>query len=135
MADRIEDVEGIGPAYAETLRAIGLKTTDAFLERAKDRKGRAALAAETGISDKLILKWANHCDLFRIKGVAGQMSELLEAAGVDTVKELARRNAENLAAAMAAKNEEKKLVRSVPSAKEVTKWIEEAKTLAPMMTY
>ncbi|MGJ3265601.1 MAG: DUF4332 domain-containing protein [Salinarimonas sp.] len=135
MADRIEDVEGIGPAYAEKLRAIGIKTTDAFLERAKDRKGRAALAAETEISDKLILRWANHCDLFRIKGVASQMSELLEAAGVDTVKELARRNAENLAAAMAAKNEERKLVRSVPSAKEVTKWIEEAKTLPPMMTY
>lgn len=135
MADKIEDVEGIGPAYAEKLRALGIKTTDAFLERAKDRKGRAALAAETGISDKLILKWANHCDLFRIKGVAGQMSELLEAAGVDTVKELARRNAENLATAMAAMNEEKKLVRSVPSAKEVTKWIAEAKTLAPMMTY
>jgi len=135
MADKIEDVEGIGPAYAEKLRALGIKTTDAFLERAKDRKGRAALAAETGIADKLILKWANHCDLFRIKGVASQMSELLEAAGVDTVKELARRNAENLAAAMAAKNEEKNLVRSVPSAKEVAKWIEEAKTLAPMMTY
>ena len=130
------DVEGSGPAYARRSSGpAGIKTTDAFLERAKDRKGRAALAAETGIADKLILKWANHCDLFRIKGVASQMSELLEAAGVDTVKELARRNAENLAAAMAAKNEEKNLVRSVPSAKEVAKWIEEAKTLAPMMTY
>lgn len=135
MADSIEDVEGIGPAYAEKLRALGIKTTAAYLERAKDRKGRAALAEETGISEKLILKWANHCDLFRIKGVAGQMSELLEAAGVDTVKELARRNAENLAATLAATNEEKKLVRSVPSAKEVAGWIAQAKELPPTMTY
>ncbi|GGK38025.1 DUF4332 domain-containing protein [Salinarimonas ramus] len=135
MADGIEEVEGIGPAYAQTLREHGIRTTDAFLARAKVRKGRADLAEATGISTKLILKWANHCDLFRIKGVAGQMAELLEAAGVDTVKELARRNPENLAAAMAATNEAKKLVRSVPSAKEVATWIEEAKTLPPMMTY
>lgn len=135
MAYSIIEIEGIGPTYAEKLQAVGIKTTDAYLERAKDPKGRKALAEETGIDDKRILKWANMADLMRIKGVGEEYSELLEAAGVDTVKELKHRKPENLAAKMAEVNEEKKLVRQVPSESQVIKWVEQAKELPPMMTY
>lgn len=131
----IIDIEGIGPVFAEKLKAVGISTTGKLLDRAKDPKGRKDLAEETGIDDGRILKWANMADLMRIKGVAEEYSELLEAAGVDTVKELKHRRADNLAAKMAEVNAEKKLVRLVPSEKSVAKWIEQAKTLAPMMTY
>ncbi|MGI9294580.1 MAG: DUF4332 domain-containing protein, partial [Pseudomonadales bacterium] len=86
-------------------------------------------------TESQLLKWANMADLMRISGVGEEYSELLEAAGVDTVKELRNRNAENLTAAMAATNEQKKLVRSVPSAAQVTKWVEQAKTLDPLITH
>jgi len=135
MAYSISEIEGIGPAYAEKLGAAGIKTTDAYLERAKDPKGRKALAAETGIEEKRILKWANMADLMRISGVGEEYSELLEAAGVDTVKELKHRKPENLAAKMAEVNETRKLVRQVPSETQVVKWVEQAKDLEPMMTY
>ncbi|WP_349360028.1 DUF4332 domain-containing protein [Stappia sp.] len=135
MSYSISEIEGIGPAYAEKLNAIGIKTTAAYLERAKDPKGRKALAEETGIDDKRILKWANMADLMRISGVGEEYSELLEAAGVDTVKELKHRNAANLHAKMAEVNGEKKLVRQLPSAGAVEKWVEQAKALDPMMTY
>ncbi len=131
----IADIEGIGPTYAAKLSAAGITNTKAYLERAKDPKGRKALADETGIEAARILKWANMADLMRIKGVAEEYSELLEAAGVDTVKELRNRNAVNLAAKMAEVNETKKLVRLVPGEKAVTDWVEQAKTLEPMMTY
>ena len=91
MAYKIDQIEGIGDAYAQKLQAVGVATTEELLKRAATPKGREKLAEETGISSKLILKWANHADLFRIKGVAGQFAELLEAAGVDTVKELRHR--------------------------------------------
>ncbi|WP_417669361.1 DUF4332 domain-containing protein [Roseibium sp.] len=135
MAYSISEIEGIGPVYAEKLGNAGIKTTEAYLERAKDPKGRKALAEETGIEAGRILKWANMADLMRISGVGEEYSELLEAAGVDTVKELKHRNAANLAAKMAEVNEEKKLVRQVPSESQVTKWVEQAKELAPMMSY
>ncbi|WP_417684770.1 DUF4332 domain-containing protein [Roseibium sp.] len=135
MAYSISEIEGIGPAYTEKLGAAGIKTTEAYLERAKDPKGRKALAEETGIDASRILKWANMADLMRISGVGEEYSELLEAAGVDTVKELKHRNAANLAAKMAEVNEEKKLVRQVPSESQVTKWVDQAKELPPMMSY
>mgnify|MGYP001376366135 CR=1 FL=1 len=135
MSYSIDEIEGIGPVYAEKLQAVGIRTTEAYLERAKDPKGRKALAEETGIDDKRILKWANMADLMRISGVGEEYSELLEAAGVDTVKELKHRNAANLAEKMKEVNEEKKLVRQVPGESSVEKWVEQAKTLAPMMTY
>ena len=131
----IIDIEGIGPQYAEKLKTVGIRTTSTLLDRAKDPKGRKQLAAETGVDDSRILKWANMADLMRIKGVAEEYSELLEAAGVDTVKELKHRNAANLTAKMAEVNAEKKLVRLLPSEKSVTKWIDQAKSLEPMMTY
>lgn len=135
MSYSIAEIEGIGPAYAKKLQAAGIRTTDAYLDRAKDPKGRKALAEETGIDDKRILKWANMADLMRIKGVGEEYSELLEAAGVDTVKELRNRNAENLAQKMREVNETKKLVRQVPAGSAVADWVEQAKSLPPMMSY
>ncbi|MCV6546105.1 MAG: DUF4332 domain-containing protein [Cohaesibacter sp.] len=131
----IANIEGIGPIYAEKLKAVGITNTKAYLERAKDPVGRKALEAETGIEHKRILKWANMADLMRIKGVGEEYSELLEAAGVDTVKELRNRNAANLTLAMQEANSEKKLVRQVPAQSNVEKWVAQAKELSPMMSY
>lgn len=131
----IADIEGIGGAYAEKLNAAGVTSVESLLEKGATPKGRAELAGATGISDKLVLKWVNHADLFRIKGVAGEYAELLEAAGVDTVAELAQRNAANLAKAMAETNAKKNLTRSVPSESQVSKWVDEAKALPRMVSY
>lgn len=135
MAYKIIDIEGIGEVYAEKLAAAGIKTTDDLLEKGATKKGRQDLAEETGISEKLILKWTNHADLFRIKGVAGQFAELLEAAGVDTVKELRHRVPANLHAKLVEVNEAKNLCNRVPAESEVEKMIEQAKELEPKMTY
>jgi predicted flap endonuclease-1-like 5' DNA nuclease len=132
---QIEDIEGIGPQYAEKLKAAGINTVEKLLESGATAKGREGLATQTGISTKLILTWVNHADLFRIKGVAGQFSELLEAAGVDTVPELAQRNAENLQKAMAQTNDEKHLAKTTPSLSQVTTWIAEAKTLPKVVQH
>ena len=135
MTYRIIDIEGIGEAYAPKLHAEGIKTVEQLLEWCGTPKGRRRLAEQTGISEKLILKWTNHADLFRIKGVGPQFAELLEAAGVDTVKEFRHRVAENLAQKMQETNDAKHLVRRVPSVKELVKMIEQAKELKPLMTY
>ena len=135
MAYKLIDIEGIGAAYAEKLTAAGLVTAAQLLEKCAAPAGRKALEEETGITGKLLLKWRNHADLFRVKGVGPQFAELLEAAGVDTVKELAHRNAENLAAKLLEVNEEKHLVRRVPVAKEVQNMIDCAKELPCVMTY
>ncbi len=135
MSNPIQDIEGIGPAFAEKLSAAGIKTTDALLEKACTAKGRQGLASECDIPEKQILKWANHADLFRIKGIGGEFAELLESAGVDTVKELATRKPENLAAKMAEVNQEKKLTRAVPSATVVAGWVDQAKTLPPKIEH
>lgn len=129
MAYKIIDIEGIGEVYASKLGQAGVQTTDALLEKAGTAKGRQALAATTGISEKLILTWANHADLMRIKGIAGQFSELLEAAGVDTVKELAQRNAENLHAKLVETNEKSNLSGRVPSLAGLQDMIAAAKLL------
>ncbi|MBF0589472.1 MAG: DUF4332 domain-containing protein [Magnetococcales bacterium] len=132
---KLEDIEGIGAIYAEKLTAIGVKSVEDLLEKSITPKGRKALAAESGISGKLILRWANMADLFRIKGVGEEYADLLEAAGVDTVPELAQRNAANLHAKMAQVNDEKKLVRQPPSAKAVEGWVAQAKELPRKLTY
>lgn len=131
----IKDIEGVGVKYAETLGKAGVKTTRDLLSRAASKKGREGLAKETGLDEKLILKWANMADLMRIKGVAEEFSELLEAAGVDTVKELAQRKPENLHKAMTEVNGKKKMVRQLPGLAQVQKWVLQAKTLAPTLTY
>ena len=135
MAYKIIDIEGIGEVYAPKLIEAGINTPKELLDKCATPAGRKALAEETGISEKLILTWTNHADLMRIKGIGPQFSDLLEAAGVDTVKELRNRNAENLAAKILEVNEEKHLVRRVPVLKEVVKMINQAKELPPVMTY
>lgn len=135
MAYKIIEIEGIGQTYADKLEAAGIKTTDDLLEKCASPKGREKIAEETGISTKLILKWANHADLFRIRGVAGQVAELLEAAGVDTVKEFRHRVAANLYPKLVETNEAKNLCNRVPSEKEIQKMIDQAKELEPVISY
>jgi predicted flap endonuclease-1-like 5' DNA nuclease len=135
MSYKIEAIEGVGPAFGKKLREAGVKSTAQMLTRGATRKGRKELAEAAAIEEGNILRWANISDLMRIKGVASEFSELLEAAGVDTVKELKMRRADNLHKAMADANEKRKLVRQLPSAKQVSGWIEQAKTLAPVMQY
>ncbi len=135
MAYKIEQVEGVGEAYAAKLNAAGVKTTEDLLEKCANKSGRAKMAEETGISEKLILKWTNHADLFRIDGIAGQFAELLEAAGVDTVKEFRHRVPANLQPKLVEVNEEKNLCNRVPSVTELEKMIAQAKELEPLITY
>ena len=135
MAYKIIDIEGVGDVYAQKLIEVGLEKVSDFLQRCANPKGRAEVAEQTGISDKLILRWTNHADLFRIKGVGPQFAELLEAAGVDTIKELRHRVPENLHPKLEETNAEKHLVRRVPALKEVIKMVAEAKELEPVVTY
>lgn len=135
MSYRIIEIEGIGDNYASRLQEVGIKTTDDLLERCATPAGRKKVAEDTGISGKLILKWTNHADLFRIKGVAGQFAELLEAAGVDTVKEFRHRVAANLQPKMVEVNEVRNLCNRVPSVAEIERMIAQAKELEPKVSY
>ncbi|MDZ4161049.1 MAG: DUF4332 domain-containing protein [Burkholderiales bacterium] len=136
MANRkIEDVEGIGPATGDKLRAAGIKDTDTLLAQCTTPKQRKDLAEKTGLGEGQVLRFANMVDLYRISGVGAEYAELLEVAGVNTVPELSRRNAANLTAAMVEVNEQKKLTRRTPSETEVTKWVEQAKTLPRVLEY
>lgn len=135
MRYTIEKIEGIGPSYGAKLRRIGVRTTADLLDKGATPSGRKSAAAESGIDGDKILKWVNMCDLMRISGVGEEYSELLEAAGVDTVKELRNRNPENLAKAIAEANAARKLVRQIPGEKHCRKWVAQAKTLEPMISY
>ncbi|RIA56415.1 DUF4332 domain-containing protein [Dichotomicrobium thermohalophilum] len=135
MSYAIEKIEGIGAKNAEILRNHGITRTHHLLEKGASRKGRKEVAEKTGIDEKKILKWANMCDLMRIKGVGEEYSELLEVAGVDTVKELRNRKPDNLRKAMVDANEKKKLVRQLPSLKQVEGWVKQAKDIDPIMSY
>ncbi len=128
-------IEGIGESYQKKLNEAGVKSVESLLDMGCSPEGRKALEQKTGIRHDLILEWVNHADLFRISGVGEEYSDLLEEAGVDTVKELAQRNPENLYKALVEKNEAKKLVRRIPTQKQVEAWIEEAKTLPRVVTY
>jgi predicted flap endonuclease-1-like 5' DNA nuclease len=132
---KVEEIEGIGPVLGEKLRAAGINTVDKLLEKAATKKQRQSLAEETGISEKQILKFTNMADLFRLNGVGQEYAELLEVAGVDTVPELAQRNAANLTAKMEEVNEAKNLARKTPSVLEVEKWIAQAKELPRVIEY
>ena len=133
--EMLEFVEGIGPAYAEKLRAVGINTVLELLQHGATRKGRLELVEATGITGKLILRWVNHADLFRIKGVGSEYADLLEVAGVDTVVELAKRNPANLLHAMTEMNRVRKLVRREPVASQVEDWVAQAKTLPRVVQY
>ncbi len=128
-------IEGIGEIYSGQLSAAGISTTEDVLEKAATPDRRQAIEEDTGISGKLILRWANMADLFRIKGVSEEYADLLEAAGVDTVPELAQRNPENLYQALVQTNEEKELVRGAPGEGQVADWVSEAKELPRDLTY
>ena len=135
MAKSIEALEGIGPTYGAKLREAGCGSPAQLLKDGATRSGRDKIAKATGISSSIILRCVNMADLFRIKGIATQYAELLEASGVDTVKELKNRNAANLAAKMRETNAAKKLTRSVPSEKMIADWIDQASKLPAVVTY
>ena len=135
MTKSILELEGIGPVYAEKLQAIGIETISDFLAHGHAPRDRANLAKTTGISSQLLLQWLGMADLYRITGVGAQFAELLKAAGVDTVRELRQRNANNLIDSLATVNEERNLTRAVPALVQVRCWIEEAKALGVGLTY
>lgn len=135
MVYKVEKIEGVGPKYAAKLDKVGIRNTKQLLDKAATRKGRRELAEAAGIDEGLILKWANMCDLMRIKGVGEEFSELLEVAGVDTVKELSKRRADNLHKAMTEANEKRKLVRQLPGLGQVESWVTQAKAIEPVMKY
>jgi len=132
---KLVEVEGIGASYSQKLQEAGIETLEKLLEEGASPKGRKEIAEKAGVSEKLILRWVNMADLFRIKGIGEEYADLLEAAGVDTVPELSQRNAENLHKKLAEVNEAKKLVRRVPTQGEVNKWVEQAKQLPRVLTY
>ena len=132
---KLSVIEGIGGSYEQKLNEAGITSIEKFLEECSSKKGRTKLAEKSGITEKLILKWANHADLFRIKGVGSGYAELLDAAGVDTVPELAKRKTDNLVAKMAEVNEAKKLVRRVPTTRQVEDWIGQAGKLPRVIQY
>ncbi|GAB5541748.1 MAG: hypothetical protein SangKO_015080 [Sandaracinaceae bacterium] len=131
----ISEIEGIGPAYAEKLEDAGIRTVEALLEKAAQPEARKRIAADSGVPEKSLLRWVNMADLFRINGVGEEYADLLERAGVDTVVELSRRNAENLHDKMKSINAEESLVRALPSAGTVEKWVAHAKELPRAVHY
>lgn len=135
MSTSIDELEGVGPALAEKFNGADVQTVEDLLREGAKPSGRKALSDATGLSEKRILTFVNMADLMRIKGVGGEYAELLQASGVDTVKELRNRNAANLAAKMKETNEEKELTRTNPSEKTVQGWVDQAKELDPKVTY
>ncbi len=137
----IDTIEGIGPAYAKKLRAAGVRSCEALLKRGATRKGRNELAGATGFAASTILEWVNRSDLMRVKGVGSEYSDLLEASGVDTVKELRNRSPKNLTAKMSEvnaatiKKTKKSIVRQLPSQSMVERWVAHAKKLPPVVTH
>lgn len=131
----IQAIEGIGPVNAERLRGAGVSTVAGLLEAGATKAGRRQLSAATGLAEDLLLEWVNRADLMRVRGIGTQYSDLLEAAGVDTVKELGRRRADNLREALHEANEARHLVRRTPTEAEVSRWIARAQELAPMVSY
>jgi predicted flap endonuclease-1-like 5' DNA nuclease len=132
---KLTKIEGVGEFYAQKLQEAGIATTQALLEKGASPQGRKEIAEKAGIPETFVLRWVNHVDLFRIKGVGEEYADLLEASGVDTVPELAQRNPENLYPRLVAVNREKKLVRQLPTQAQVGNWVEQAKRLPRVVTY
>jgi predicted flap endonuclease-1-like 5' DNA nuclease len=131
----VVQIEGIGEVYGKMLLDAGVPTTEALLEAGATPQGRDALAEKTGIGHALILKWVNRADLFRVKGIGEQYSDLLAAAGVETVLELAQRVPDHLHAKLVETNEAKRLVRHLPSLEHVAEWVEQAGKLTRIVSY
>jgi predicted flap endonuclease-1-like 5' DNA nuclease len=132
---KISDIEGIGPKYAEILASQGIKTVEGLLKAGAKSKDRKKLSEVSQISEKLLLEWVNHADLFRVKGVGEEYSDLLEEAGVDTVPELAQRKPENLLQKLVETNSEKNIVRRLPVLSQVESWVKQAKDLPRIIEY
>jgi predicted flap endonuclease-1-like 5' DNA nuclease len=135
MSHKIADIEGIGPSLSETLANAGVKTVEALLAQGASSSGRADIARRSGLDEGRILKWVNMADLYRVRGIGSEYAELLEAAGVDTVRELATRNADNLHAKILEVNAQRNLVRKAPTLEQVRKFVAHAETLKPMVQY
>jgi len=135
MSYPITDIEGIDGDVAATLKSVGIRSTERLLEAARNVKGRKTLAEKTGLAEKQLLCWANVADRMRVRGVSKEYAELLQAAGVDTVKELKYRNPGKLAKAMADANKKRKMVRLLPSEKLICRWIESAQKLPLKISY
>lgn len=131
----IDTIEGLNHKQATRLRKARVRTTEALLKAAATRRGRRELAAVSGLPERDILEWVNRADLMRVKGVGEEYSDLLEAAGVDTIKELRRRNPRNLLGTMVEVNNKKRLVRRLPTEIMVGRWVDHAKTLDPIVKY
>jgi predicted flap endonuclease-1-like 5' DNA nuclease len=133
---KIEDVEGIGPVFAQKLQAAGVNTTDDLLDRGGTKAGRASLASASGLTETQLLEWVNHADLMRINGVGSEYADLLEAAGVDSCAELAQRNAANLAVTFQELDAARpNWIRQIPSEATVAAWIAEAKTMEAVVAH
>jgi len=132
---KLSEIEGIGEAYAAKLEGAGISSLENLLKQGCEKKGRKVIAEKSGVSEKMILNWVNRADLSRIKGVSTQYADLLKFAGVDTVPELAQRNAENLQVKMSELNDEKSLVRKVPTTSQVSDWVTQAKELPRIITH
>lgn len=132
---KLTTIEGIGDAFAAKLKAIGVGSVEALLKKGATRQGRKEIADSSGVDDKRIMRFVNHADLMRIKGIGGEYAELLEASGVDTVVELATRNAANLHTKMKSVNAEKRLVRQVAAPSQVAGWVQQAKDLPRAVHY
>jgi hypothetical protein len=135
MSYPITEINGIDDEVSAVFKSVGIRSTGRLLEAASTVKGRKNLAIKTGVDETRLLCWANVADRMRIKGIRKEYAELLQAAGVDTVKELKYRNPANLAKAMAEANDKRKMVRLLPSEKVVWRWIEHAKKLPLKITY
>ena len=131
----LAEIEGIGAVYARKLQKVGVRGTNGLLKRGGTSKGRKELAATSGLSTKRLLEWVNRADLFRVKGIGSEFSDLLEGSGVDTVRELAKRDPVKLHGVLIQVNAKKKLVRQSPSLKQVKAWVKQAKSLPVMITY
>jgi predicted flap endonuclease-1-like 5' DNA nuclease len=131
----LAEIEGVGSAYARKLQKAGVRGTSGLLKKGGTAKGRKELAASSGFSTKTLLEWVNRADLFRVRGVGAEFSDLLEGAGVDTVRELAKRDPAKLFDTLTQTNARKKLVRQTPSLNQVKAWVKQAKSLRVMVTY
>lgn len=132
---KLSETEGIGETYAAKLEAAGVASLEKLLEMGATKKGREALCEKCGVGETLILKWVNRADLARIKGIGSEFADLLEAAGVDSVPELAQRNAENLIAKLAEVNDAKQLTRRLPTSDQVSDWVEQARKLPRVVSH
>ena len=135
MSKTITDIEGIGVQMKKKLAKANVRSVEGLLKEGCTKKGRKALASTTGVDEKKLLDFVNMADLFRVKGVSTQYAELMKASGVDTIKELRKRKPENLHEKMAETNKKKKLTRLVPSVKMITKFVDQAKALDPVVTH